>query len=67
MTAIPTGRDPVVLLLICDSCGRDFDPGDRRQEWIVLWQRAVAAGWDGRDRAIGPHRCDRCAEQDRAR
>ncbi|MFD7660480.1 hypothetical protein ACFV4N_41445 [Actinosynnema sp. NPDC059797] len=62
MTAIPTGRDPVALLLICDSCGRDFDAGGSGEEWVMLWQRAVAAGWGGRDRAVGPHRCGHCAD-----
>ncbi|WP_367138306.1 hypothetical protein [Saccharothrix sp. HUAS TT1] len=59
MTAIPSGRDPLTLLLICDSCGRAFE-GDEHLPWVVLWAKAIAVGWRGRDRAIGPHRCAFC-------
>ena len=60
VTAIPVEHGAVALLLICDDCGRGLDGGAVREEWIVLWHRAVVEGWTGRDRAIGPHRCRSC-------
>ncbi|QFZ19723.1 hypothetical protein [Saccharothrix syringae] len=59
MTAIPHQHDPAALLLICDSCGSAYE-GDTCLPWITLWAVAIGAGWRGRDRAIGPHRCARC-------
>lgn len=61
MTAIPVGHGAAALLLICDDCGRGYGGDSGREEWVVLWHRAVADGWTGRDRPIGPHRCHSCA------
>ncbi|QFZ19873.1 hypothetical protein [Saccharothrix syringae] len=58
MTAIPAAPGASSLTLICDHCGRAYP--DTGTEWLVLWRAATAAGWDGRDRAVGPHRCDAC-------
>lgn len=60
MTAIPAEHDPTRLLLICDHCGRSDDSGPHAV-WLVLWAHALANGWGGRDRAIGPHSCPHCA------
>ncbi|MFJ6674655.1 hypothetical protein ACIQMJ_26445 [Actinosynnema sp. NPDC091369] len=57
MTAIRVEHG--TTLLICDDCGRGFN-GDVGEEWVLLWHRALVKGWAGRDRAIGPHRCDDC-------
>ncbi|WP_309112660.1 hypothetical protein [Saccharothrix sp.] len=62
MTAIPLDDGTCSPLLICDDCGRAFST-DRRPpvEWPALWALAVDAGWQGRDRPVGPHVCERCA------
>jgi hypothetical protein len=61
VTAIP-GDDESALILICDHCGRTCDNGDPPPvAWADLWRRAADAGWGGRDRAVGPHFCLRCA------
>ncbi|MER5261709.1 hypothetical protein ABTZ99_06455 [Actinosynnema sp. NPDC002837] len=61
MTAIPAEHDSAALLLICDHCGRSYDGGRPHAVWRLLWTHAVADGWSGRDRAIGPHSCVHCA------
>ncbi|MFD1147293.1 hypothetical protein [Saccharothrix hoggarensis] len=61
MTAIPADHDSATLVLICDHCGRAYDSEDAHTVWRLLWTSAVGDGWRGRDRAIGPHWCRRCA------
>lgn len=59
VTAIPGDPDASALVLICDGCGRTFRHDER--VWDLLWTFARGAGWRGRDRAVGPHFCARCA------
>lgn len=62
MTAIPGDHDVSALVLICDHCGRAHTrPDEVAARWRVLWAHAVAAGWHGLDRPVGPHFCFRCA------
>ncbi|MEU4744169.1 hypothetical protein AB0G02_27405 [Actinosynnema sp. NPDC023658] len=62
MTAIPGDHDESALVLICDHCGRAHHRSDEAATtWKPLWEQAVAAGWHGRDRPVGPHFCFRCA------
>ncbi|MFE2752539.1 hypothetical protein ACFXGA_11125 [Actinosynnema sp. NPDC059335] len=61
MTAIPAARGSTALVLICDHCGRVFEDRVVHTVWRLLWTHAVAHGWCGRDRAVGPHCCARCA------
>ena len=63
VTAIPGDHDVSVLVLICDHCGRAHNrPDGPAVRWPALWEQAVAAGWHGLDRPVGPHFCFRCAD-----
>ncbi|KOX18991.1 hypothetical protein ADK67_34475 [Saccharothrix sp. NRRL B-16348] len=63
VTAIPGDHDVSALVLICDHCGRAHNrPDEPAVRWRALWEQAVAAGWHGLDRPVGPHFCFRCAD-----
>ncbi|MBY8854373.1 hypothetical protein K7G98_41490, partial [Saccharothrix sp. MB29] len=55
VTAIPDGRGVAALLLICDDCGRGYGGDSGREEWVVLWHKAVAGRWAGPGPPGGPH------------